>query len=124
VRGLKKQIPSSNATPGNDRITQFTYTTEGRPDTTTASDGTTDFLTQNTYDNLGRRIQVEAFHTSPVAGNLTGRSKSSFDNRGRTYLTARNLLFHPFRTLGTLGPGKEGVQLPKRKISTSRDGPS
>jgi len=27
-----------------------------------------------------------------------------------TLITARNLLFRPFRILGTLGPGKEGVQ--------------
>jgi len=27
-------------------------------------------------------------------------------------LAARNLLFHPFRILVTLGPGKEGVQCP------------
>jgi len=29
---------------------------------------------------------------------------------GICFFIARNLLFHPFRILGTLGPGKEGVQ--------------
>jgi len=42
--------------------------------------------------------------------NLPDEGKIHFDEDDVTNLPARNLLFHPFLNLVTLGPGKEGVQ--------------
>ena len=74
-----------DASGNNDRVTNFAYDYRDQLDTTTVNDGTTSFVTQNTYDNLGRRTQVDAYHTEVDDDNLTGRSKSYIDNRNRTY---------------------------------------
>ena len=62
------------------RTTEYTYDWHNRRTTTTATDGTTVYITQNTYDNLNRVTQVDQFHTdATVNANLVGHSMAYYE---------------------------------------------
>lgn len=70
---------------GNDRIVGYAYDYRDRLTTTTTNDGTRNYLTVSTYTNRDLVTQVDRYHTSESAGNLTGRIEFLFDSLGRAY---------------------------------------
>ncbi|HRQ87542.1 MAG TPA: RHS repeat protein, partial [Bacteroidia bacterium] len=84
---LTRRTEHVDADPLNDRVTEYTYDYRGWLDETHRSDGTTLFIEKNFYDNQGSVIQMDAYHTSAVAANLTRRMEWRYDFQKRVYRT-------------------------------------
>ncbi|MEX2579015.1 MAG: hypothetical protein WD342_08150 [Verrucomicrobiales bacterium] len=82
---LTKETRPVDGTPANDQIVEYVYDYRTLMVERKTSDGTTTYLTAYTYDNFGKVIQTDSYHTSVAAGNLTGRTKTHPDALGRIY---------------------------------------
>jgi YD repeat-containing protein len=97
LTSVVRPVDSSSA---NDRSESFEYDFRDRLIGETRSDGTNTFLVRYTLDNLGQATQVDSYHTSVTAANLTARSKVYFDARGRDY---KNETYSVDPTTGAVG---------------------
>jgi YD repeat-containing protein len=82
---LTSVIRPVDGNSANDRTETFTYDFRDRLTGGSRSDGTNTYLDRFTLDNRGNTTQTDAYHTSVAAANLTARSKTFFDARGRDY---------------------------------------
>lgn len=97
LTSVVRPVDSSSA---NDRSESLEYDFRDRLIGETRSDGTNTFLVRYTLDNLGQATQVDSYHTSVTAANLTARSKAYFDARGRDY---KNETYSVDPTTGAVG---------------------
>lgn len=97
LTSVVRPVDSSSA---NDRSESLEYDFRDRLIGETRSDGTNTFLVRYTLDNLGQANQVDSYHTSVTAANLTARSKAYFDGRGRDY---KNETYSVDPTTGAVG---------------------
>jgi len=82
---LPKETVFVDSNSANNRETSHAYDFRGRLTRTSRTDGNADFITEWTLDNLGRITDVDEYHTSVATGNLTGKRKFFFDDRGNSY---------------------------------------
>ena len=89
-----------DGTSTNDRVVEYTFDYRNRLDESETSDGEGNtYLSKNTYNDMNLVTQVDRYHTSVLAGNLTGRVKNYFDLRARTYKSET----YSVATNGTVG---------------------
>ncbi len=86
--GLKtKATQKVNATSGDDRVIEIEYDWRNRLENTVTTDGTDEFHSKPTLDNLGRATVSQVYRDDSGTLVLIAKSESSFDTRGRTYQT-------------------------------------
>jgi YD repeat-containing protein len=82
LTSVVRPVDSNSA---NNRTESYVYDFRDRLVDESRSDGTNTYLVRLTLDNRGQATLTDAYHTSVASGNLTARSKSFFDARGRDY---------------------------------------
>ncbi|MEM7314380.1 MAG: hypothetical protein AAF497_14630, partial [Planctomycetota bacterium] len=82
---LTKETHPVDATAGNDRVVTYAYDFRNRLDETISNDGTSDFISKNTYDNLNRVTEVTRYHTAVDPSNRVGLVKYDWDNQNRIF---------------------------------------
>jgi len=102
---LTKETRAVDGTPSNNRVIEHSYDYRSLRTQTKASDGSTNYFTVFTYNNFGQVIQTDTYHSSVVAGNLTGRKKRHLDILGREY---KSEAYAVAPSTGTVGNALEG----------------
>lgn len=82
---LTATIRPVDGNSANDRRDDFDYDFRDRLVRSSQSDGSHNYLTQFTLDNLGAVVQTDRYHTNVASGNLTTRSTVAFDARGKLF---------------------------------------
>ena len=123
--GPANSSSSSSGSPGSDnRTTNYSYDYRSRlEDTETTPDGgTTKFITHNDYDNLDRVTGVDTYHTSTVAGNLTGRTLSYYDSQGRVFKTENYAVDPDTGTVGNALVGENWFDAAGNTVKSTQPG--
>jgi len=84
---LTKETRPVDDDPGHDRVTEFGYDYRSFLLEQKVSDGSHDFLTRFSHNNVGQVLQTDTYHSAAEPGNLTGRSVVHLDTIGRVYQT-------------------------------------
>jgi len=82
---LTKETRPVDGNASHDQVTAMAHDFRAFLESQTVSDGTTDFITQYTHNNVGQILQTNQYHTEIAAGNLTGRSEVTRDIAGRGF---------------------------------------
>jgi len=83
---LTKTTLPVDANSANDRITLYGYDYLGRRTTTTATDGTTTWISITAYDNQNRPLQTTTYQNAVADANRISQSHTAYDLIGRAYL--------------------------------------